>query len=87
VRLRVAPATPTYICVDRGEGTEVLFENTIDAPQTFRGRRVRVNLGKRDVELTMNGEPVEVTPGPDPIGFAFTPRGSRELPIGRRPCA
>jgi hypothetical protein len=87
VRLRVVPATPTYICVDRGPGSEVMFENTIDAPQTFRGRRVRVNLGKRDVRLRMNGEPVEVTPGPDPVGFAFTPRGWRELPIGQRPCA
>jgi cytoskeleton protein RodZ len=87
VTLRVAPATPTYICVDRGPGTEVVFENTIDSPRTFRGRRVRVNLGRRDVEMTMNGEQVEVTPGPDPVGFAFTPRGSRELPIGRRPCA
>jgi hypothetical protein len=85
--VRVVPATPTYICVDRGPGTDVLFEDTIDRPRTFRGRRVRVNLGKRDVEITMNGEPVEIAPGPDPIGFAFTPRGSRELPSGERPCA
>jgi hypothetical protein len=87
VRLRVVPATPTYICVDRGPGTDVVFEATIEGPQTFRGKRVRVNLGKRDVQLRANGENVEVSPGSDPIGFAFTPRGSRELPIGRRPCA
>ena len=87
VRLRVVPATPTYICVDRGPGSDVVFEATIEEPQTFRGKRVRVNLGKRDVELRMNGERVEVTPGSDPVGFAFTPRGSRELPIGQRPCA
>ena len=35
----------------------------------------------------MNGKPVEVTPGPDPVGFAFTPTRTRELPIGERPCA
>ena len=87
VSLRVTPASPTYICVDRGAGTPVLFENTIDAAETFRGKRLRVNLGKRDVQLRMNGKPVQVTPGPDPVGFAFTPRGSRELPIGERPCA
>ena len=87
VSLRVTPATPTYICVDRGAGTPVLFENTIDVAQTFRGKRLRVNLGKRDVQLRMNGKLVRVTPGPDPVGFAFTPRGSRELPIGQRPCA
>jgi cytoskeleton protein RodZ len=87
VRLRVTPATATYVCVDRGPGTPVVFENTIDSPQTFRGKRIRVNLGRRDVQLRMNGKAVPVTPGPDPVGFAFTPRGSRELPIGERPCA
>jgi cytoskeleton protein RodZ len=87
VSLRVTPASPTYICVDRGVGTPVVFENTIDGTETFRGKRLRVNLGKRDVQLRMNGKSVQVTPGPDPVGFAFTPRGSRELPIGERPCA
>ena len=87
VLLRITPASPTYVCVDRGAGTPVLFENTIDATETFRGKRLRVNLGKRDVQLRMNGKPVPVTPGPDPVGFAFTPRGTRELPIGERPCA
>lgn len=87
VSVRVVPAQPTYICVDHGAGTPVVFENTIDAPQRFRGKRVRVNLGKRDVQLWMNGKRVRVTPGPDPVGFAFTPRRSRELQSGERPCA
>jgi cytoskeletal protein RodZ len=87
VSLKVTPATPTYICVDHGVGTPVVFENTIDSAQTFRGKRVRVNLGKRDVQLRMNGKPVQVTPGPDPVGFVFTPGGSRELRSGERPCA
>jgi cytoskeletal protein RodZ len=87
VSLRITPATPTYVCVDHGVGTPVVFENTIESAQTFRGKRIRVNLGKRDVQLRMNGKPVKVTPGPDPVGFAFTPRRSRELPSGERPCA
>jgi cytoskeleton protein RodZ len=87
VAVRVAPATPTYVCVDRGAGTAVVFENTIDASQTFRGKRVRVNLGKRDVRVWVNGKPVKVTPGSDPVGFAFTPKRTRELPNGERPCA
>lgn len=87
VSLRITPATPTYVCVDRGVGTPVVFEDTIESAQAFRGKRIRVNLGKRDVQLRVNGKPVKVTPGPDPVGFAFTPRGSRELPSGERPCA
>jgi helix-turn-helix protein len=87
VALRVVPTTPTYVCVDRGAGTPVLFEDTIDSPRTFHGKRVRVDLGKRDVRLWMNGKRVRVTPGGDPVGFAFTPRHTRELPVGERPCA
>jgi cytoskeleton protein RodZ len=86
VALRVVPATPTWVCVDRGAGTPVIFENTIDSTQTFRGKRLRINLGKRDVQLVMNGKRVEVTPGPDATGFAFTPRRTRELQSGERPC-
>jgi cytoskeleton protein RodZ len=87
VVLRIVPATPTYLCVDRGLGTPVVFENTIADPQRFRGKRLRINLGKRDVQLWTNGKRVEVTPGPDPVGFVFTPRRTRELPNGQRPCA
>jgi cytoskeletal protein RodZ len=87
VALRVVPATATYVCVDRGAGTPVLFEGSIDSAQRFRGQRVRVNLGKRDVELWKNGKRVRVAPGSDPVGYAFTPTHTRELPLGERPCA
>jgi hypothetical protein len=86
VALRVVPATPTWVCVDRGAGTPVIFENTIEGAETFRGKRLRINLGKRDVQLVMNGKPVRVTPGPDAAGFAFTPKHTRELDSGERPC-
>ena len=86
VALRVVPSTPTWVCVDRGVGTSVIFENTIDSAQTFHGKRLRINLGKRDIELRKNGKPVHVTPGPDAAGFAFTPTRTRELDSGERPC-
>ncbi len=87
VVLRITPLTPTYVCVDRGSGTPVVFENTIEAPRTFRGKIVRVNLGKTDVRIQKNGRQVPVATGPDPVGFAFTVRGRRSLPLGDRPCA
>ena len=37
VEMRVIPAVPTYVCVDRGP-EQVVFEGTLDAPQTFRAR-------------------------------------------------
>jgi hypothetical protein len=87
VSLRIIPNNEIYVCVDKGLGTEIAFEGIITEPQTFRGRRVRVNLGKTDVQLTKNGRPVELEPGPDPVGFAFTPGSTRSLPSGERPCA
>jgi hypothetical protein len=86
VRVRVEPGELTYICADRGPGTDVLFEQSTDTRQTFRGRRIRMLLGRRGVSITMNGEPVEVPPGAEPIAFAFTPRGSREIPSDTGPC-
>jgi cytoskeletal protein RodZ len=87
VTLQVVPAEPTYACVDRGEGTTVLFEGILDGRRTFRGRRVRVNLGKTSVRLRANGRAVPVEPGSNPVGFEFTPRRTISLPSGQRPCA
>ena len=52
----------------------------------FRGKRVRLLLGKRDVQIWMNTKPVRVTPSPETLALAFTPRGMRELPNGTGPC-
>jgi cytoskeleton protein RodZ len=87
VALRIAPEAETYVCLDRGEGTEPFFEQILSAPQTFRGRRLRVNLGNTSVAVTMNGEPVDVGSGPDPVGFEFTPGSTTPVPLGERPCA
>jgi hypothetical protein len=87
VRLVVAPAGPTYACVDRGPGSKVVYEGTLTGRRTFKGKRVRINLGRRTVALTFNGRRLRVPPGSDPIGFDFKPRGRKLLPSGQRPCA
>jgi hypothetical protein len=87
VALRITPNNPVYVCLDTGPGTDVTFEGILDAARTFRGRRLRVNLGKTDVQVTKNGKPVQIEPGPEPVGFAFTPRSTRPIPLGERPCA
>ena len=85
MRLRIAPITPTYVCIDRGAGTPIVFEGTLDAPRTFRGRILRVNLGKTDVRLGANGRPIAVVPGPEPVGFRFTARSHRVAASGQAP--
>ncbi len=87
VTLRIIPANEVYVCLDTGAGTDVRFNGIISEPQTFRGRRLRLNLGKTDVQLTLNGKPVPLEPSPDPVGFVFTPGSTQSLPLGERPCA
>ena len=89
VAMRIIPAVPTYVCVDRGP-EDVRFEGTLSSARTFHAPRVlRVNLGKRSAQLRVNGEPVAFEQNsPEPIGFEFTRAGARdELSEGERPCA
>ena len=86
VALRIVPLETTYLCVDDGAG-RILYEGTVSEPRTFRGRRLRVNLGRTSAELTVNGRRVPLGEGAQPVGFAFTPRGRRPLPEAERPCA
>jgi cytoskeleton protein RodZ len=87
VRLRITPTVPTYICVDRGQGTTPIYQGITAGVQTFRGKHLRVNLGKTSVTITANGKRVPLTIGPNPAGIDFTPGKHKDIPAGKRPCA
>ena len=87
VTLRVAPTEPTYLCVDRGAGSDPLYEGTATEPRTFKGRRLRINLGRPSARLTVNGRRVPLEQGPDAVRLAFSPGARpRPLPLGEGPC-
>lgn len=87
VRLRIVPTEETYVCVDRGEGTDVEVNGVISQPRTFRGRRLRLNLGKTSARVTVNGERLSIRRGPDAVGYTFTPRRTAPIPDeADRPC-
>ena len=85
VKLRIVPAGPTYVCLDKGAGTPVVYENTLTGPRSWKARHLRVNLGRREVRITVNGKRVRVPAGSDPIGFDFRPTKTRVI-TGTRPC-
>ena len=88
VTMKIVPANEAYVCIDKGSGTEIVFDGILDGPRTFRGGKLlRVNLGKTDLQVTVNGKQVPIEPGPEPVGFAFTPTSTKSLPLGQRPCA
>src|SRR3954453_6875410 len=73
VKLRLVPAGPTYVCVDKGAHTDVVYEGTLDGPKSWKARHLRLNLRRRGVQITANGKRVRVPAGSDPIGFDFRP--------------
>jgi cytoskeletal protein RodZ len=86
VTLRVEPDGPTYVCLDRGPGTDHLFEGTISEPQTFKGQKLRINLGRTAGQLILNGKKFNVEPSATPVGYEFSPTGSKPIPPQERPC-
>jgi cytoskeleton protein RodZ len=88
VRLRIVPDSATYLCVDRGADTPIVYQGTTVDPQVFRGRHLRLNIGNSTtVRVTANGKRVSIPPSSVPVGYDFTPRRSRPLPAGEsRPC-
>jgi cytoskeleton protein RodZ len=89
VRLRIVPTAPTYLCVDRGLGTTPIYEGTTVDPQTFKGKRLRVNIGNAStVKVSANGKRIAIPPTATIAGYEFTPTRSKRLRAGQtRPCA
>lgn len=83
-RVRVTSESDLYVCVNDSEGQN--RELTINGSETFRGRRVRMLLGRRDPRVTLNGERVRIESGPDPIAFEFRRGRSREISLAQAPC-
>jgi cytoskeleton protein RodZ len=87
VSLKIEPQFPTYACVDTGPGTQVVFQGILQQSRSFKGKRLRVNLGKSSARMVVNGKAVQVAATPNPVGYEFTAGKSKPLPAGQRPCA
>ena len=85
VVVRLVPGDqPSYLCVDHGPGTPTI-ETTLASPQTFRGARVRLNVGLSSVKVTVNGKPFALAGSPS--GYDIGVKNRAYLPAGQRPCA
>jgi hypothetical protein len=85
VTVRLVPGPQaSYLCVDHGPGTAEI-ETTLSAPQTFKGKRVRLNVGLSSVSVTVNGKPFALSGSP--TGYDLTRTKRTFLPQGQRPCA
>jgi cytoskeleton protein RodZ len=88
VVLRVSPVESTYVCVDRGPGQAPVYEGSLSSARTFRGKRLRINLGRPSARLTANGKRVKLGTTTQSVGLAFAPgKRARPLAPGQRPCS
>jgi len=85
VRLRLEPAEPTYACVVDGSGKQ-LFGGTLSRAQNFRSKRIRINLGRTSVTVTVNRKRLRIPPSSDPVGYDLRAgKKPKPLPLGQRP--
>jgi hypothetical protein len=86
VTVRVdATIKPTFLCVDDGTGKK-LFNGTLTGKETFKGKRVRLNIGLSSTRVTVNGNAVRLDGSPS--GLDITRKGgTRQLALGKRPCS
>ena len=85
VSLRLVPSSPVYACVVDGSGKQ-LFGGNLSEPQNFRSKRIRINLGRPDVRVTINKKRLNIPSGSDPVGYDLRAgRKPRPIPLGQRP--
>jgi cytoskeleton protein RodZ len=88
VSLELRATEPVWVCLvdDAGQAQvngETLAANEVRGP--FEGRAFEVTFGNGAVEMTVNGEPTEIPPVAEPLGYRITPSGVGELPPSSQP--
>ncbi|GAC1440953.1 MAG: hypothetical protein NVSMB51_20880 [Solirubrobacteraceae bacterium] len=90
VSIRITPTAPVYVCL-LGDGRKIINGQILSpgAPvAAHRAKHFQLTLGNGSVRLTIGGRRVVVPQSNNGIGYDFTRRGHRVLPLGKRPtCA
>jgi hypothetical protein len=85
VRLRLTPSAPVYACVVDGTGKR-LFGGTLSTTQNFKAKRIRINLGRTDVRVTIGKKRLKIPASSNPVGYDLRAgRTPKPLPLGQRP--
>jgi hypothetical protein len=88
VRLKLIPTGPVYVCLVRGDGTRLIFEQTYTPGQaipTQSGSRLLLTLGNNGVQMKVNGKLVPVAASPTAIRLMITPAGVHHIPVSQKP--
>jgi hypothetical protein len=89
--LNLTPTGTVWVCLVNREGRPVVNGETLttgDSRGPFKDTELKLTLGNGAMDIELNGEPVPVPAAANPVGFVFTPEGSRPLAAADRPtCA
>ena len=82
VSVELRGTATVWVCLvddqDRAQvNGETLTANEVKGP--FEGPAFEVTFGNGSVEMTVDGEPAEIPPVAEPLGYRITPSGVREL--------
>jgi hypothetical protein len=88
VHLKLIPTGQVYVCLVRGDGVRLIFEQTYAPGQTIptqTGSRLLLTLGNNSVQMRVNGKLVPITASPAAIRLMITPAGVHHIPVSQKP--
>ncbi|HWD76799.1 MAG TPA: helix-turn-helix domain-containing protein [Solirubrobacteraceae bacterium] len=91
VKLQLVATGQVYVCLVDGAGKPLIPGLIFSPGQTIPTKtssKLLLTLGNASVKMTVNGQPVSVTPSSSAIGYLLTPTSHSPLPPSRQPrCA
>ena len=88
VTLRMVPTGPLYVCLVRGDGTRLIFEQTYTPGQTIpteSASKLLLTLGNNNVQMKVNGRAYPVEASPTAIRLLITPAAIQHVPPTQPP--
>jgi hypothetical protein len=76
------------VCLVRGDGTRLIFEQTYAPGQaipTQSGSKLLLTLGNNGVQMKVDGKVVPVAASPTAIRLMITPAGVHHIPVSQKP--
>jgi hypothetical protein len=82
------PTGLVYVCLVNGNGKKLINQQTYNVGQTVApatAGKLLLTLGNSSVHVTVNGQPVPITPSPNPIRLMFDPTGHHMISTTVKP--
>lgn len=89
VTLRMVPTAPVYVCLVRGDGSKLIYEQTYNPGETIpteTGSKLLLTLGNNSVRLTVNGKLIPIAASASAIRLLITaPARVQPIPVSQPP--